>query len=148
MAAWTVRERDTTDRGGDLPVAIASEPAAAVEVQLASDTTIWLDVTLADGAGNQFGPGCPTVQIDQRLPLLGPAVGRDCTVTASRASFRIGQRNQDRVRSRFMHGLINGTQLALRYQTPDGRYVELVFPLVHSKQAVKAALGGLLIRPD
>jgi hypothetical protein len=131
-----------------MPVAIVEEGAAKAEVQLAADETIWLDVSLAAGSGNHFGPGCPTLQIDQRLPLLQPPVGSDCKVTATQVSLLLGRRDPGRVRSRLIHGLVNGTQLALRYQTQERRYVELIFPLARSKQAVKAALADTLIRPD
>jgi hypothetical protein len=146
-AEWSTRERAPGDGPGTTPIALTSQTSANAEVSLAADDTIWLSIILARDAGNGFTAACPTVQVDRRLPLLFPPVGHGCVVTPHKAAVRIGQRTDRDVRSPMVYNLVNGTVLAVRYQSREERYIELTFPLSRSKQAVKAALGDYRIEP-
>ncbi len=147
-AAWSIRDRQTADGRGDTPIAVTIEPMSRVEVLLHDDDSIWLNIILTGNAGDRFGASCPTVQIDRKLPVFRPSHSAECLVTPLKTSMLLGHRTPEHIRSKVVYELVNGTQIAVRYQTHEGRYVELVFPLTRSKRAVKAALGGLRIRTN
>lgn len=148
MGDWSVREHLPADGDGKFPVAFTREAGTGIEVFMTGRDAIRLNVSLPRDSGNRFGPACPTLQIDRRLPLLRPPPGHECVVTPVKVSILLGHRAGHRVHSRVLYALVNGTRLALRYQTQEHRYVELVFPLTGSKRAVKAALGGSRIQPE
>jgi len=148
MGDWSVRERLPADGVGNFPVAVTREAGTGIEVFMTDGDTVRLNILLARDSGNRFGPACPTLQIDRRLPLLCPPLGHDCVVTPMKVSILLGHRAGHRVRSRALYALVNGARLALRYQTQEHRYVELMFPLAGSKRAVKVALGGSRIKPE
>lgn len=148
MGDWSIRERLPADGDGKTPVAFTRQGGTSIEVLLIDGDAIRLNVSLARDSGNRFGPSCPTLQIDRRLPLLSPPVGRDCVITPLTASILLSHRAGQTVHARVLYALVNGNRLALRYQTQERRYVELLFPLIGSKRAVKAALGGSRIKPE
>jgi hypothetical protein len=146
-AAWTLRERASGDAPGQLPIATVTQGGRALDIQVDAQRHIWLTFSLPTSEVTLAIAQCPTFQIDRKQPLIHPPLGESCGVTATSAKLLLGQLAKGGVVSDVLYALVNGNQLAVRFVTSERRYAETVFPLSHSKRAIKQALGGRRIRP-
>lgn len=90
-----------------------------------------------------FAPDhCPTLQVDDGVPVVLPTGGTSCLLDATRARFSLGRiENGSIVVSDVLLELMNGNRLIFRYRTRVGDYRETEFTLLGSMQAVSDSLG-------
>ena len=91
-----------------------------------------------------FAPDhCPTLQVDDGVPVVPPAGGTSCLLDATRARFSLGRIEGGRVVvSDVLLELMNGSRLVFRYRTRVGDYRETEFTLLGSMYAVSDSLGA------
>ncbi len=140
-ADWRIEGRDAPR---------AWTEAAGARLSLGRDAAgrVALDFTPA-GAFTRLADGhCPTLQVDANAPVhLALADGR-CALDGARARIALGTLAGRTLVSRPLYEIMNGTRLAVRYQTAPGGYGESVFSLRRSARAIRAVLGrGVQVRP-
>jgi hypothetical protein len=141
-AAWETRARTADDRPGANPVAYAEiEGGYRTQIFLDTEQNIYLTVILGNGVESFAQTSCATFQIDDRKPMHFFNAGDGCIVEDRAITYLLGQIENHQFKSLIMHRLMNGSRLAFRFTTKNGRYREIVFPLQRSKQALKQAIG-------
>lgn len=86
---------------------------------------------------------CPTLQVDEGVPVVIPTGGTSCLLDARRARFSLGRIEDGRiVVSDMLRELMNGSRLIFRYRTRVGDYRETKFTLLGSMHAVSDSLGA------
>lgn len=91
-----------------------------------------------------FAPDhCPTLQVDDGVPVVPPTGATSCLLDETRARFSLGRIEDGRVVvSDVLLELMNGDRLIFRYRTRVGDYRETEFTLLGSMHAVSDSLGA------
>lgn len=103
---------------------------------------VFLRVSLAPGFIKFSPSNCPTLQIDERIPVHHNQPGAACVISPGTVEIVLGVIINDLLVSLPLHRLMNGSQLAVRFVTSSGEYRQAAFSLSNSKQAMKSVLGA------
>ena len=150
VIAWQSKLRSSDDTAVNLPIAFEKNNRGDLsEIVRDGSGKVSLRITLAQGFIQFAADNCPTLQIDERLPVHHQTAGEHCRVDTQTVEINLGDINNDLIISLPLHRLMNGSQLAVRFVTSAGEYREAKFSLGNSKQAIQAALGSdVEVKPD
>ena len=141
--AWENSSRDGEADVVGLPIAYETNSRGdRSEVFRDSDDKVNLRITLAAGFIQFAASNCPTIQVDERVPVHHSPAGENCAVGAQEVTISLGDIVDNLIISLPLHRLMNGSQVAARFVTSSGEYREAKFSLRNSKQAIQAALGA------
>jgi len=144
-AQWT-----TVTAEGKTPQATVRNDEGA-EVQIRVDDEGWVHAVfrLPAGLARLDPAGCPTFQIDDRLPENLATEAHACRVSGASSEVVLAEVLERSVRSHTLLELMNGSRLTVRYRLLRGGYGGTRFTLRHSKQALSDALGeGVQVEGD
>ncbi len=144
-AEWTT----VADEGQPPQAQVRNDEGAEVRIRLVDGRVVHATYRLPAGLARLDPAGCPTFQIDKRVPENLATGAHACRVTGDGSEVVLADVVDGRVESPTLLELMNGGVLTVRYRLLRGGYGSSRFTLRHSKQALNDALGdGIIVAGD
>ncbi len=141
-AEWRVYPPATGSQPGTGEVATVTNASGhSLRVYRDGDGFVYGEFVLRRGLHALARTTCPSYQIDLKRPVALRYERDWCEVSDHSARFRLGRAEGDRVESKALIGLMNGTRLRFRFHLTGLGYQETEFSLRGSKQALNQAMG-------
>lgn len=141
QAEWRiVNETDAT--GVRTPVAeIHNDAGYKLAIYRDAGGTIRARFRLNDRLYRLHESICPSYQIDQRQTRNSSVSGQPCLLKPQLSEYVLGTIDNNRVVSRPLYELMNGSTIDYRFQLQAGGYDETSFSLAGSKRTLLSVLG-------
>jgi len=143
-APWPAAAQWTTVTGDGEPpqAAVRNDEGAEVRIRLVDERRVHATYRLPAGLARLDPAGCPTFQIDRRVPENLATEAHECRVSGAGSDAVLAEIVNGRVESPTLLELMNGSELTVRYRLLHAGYGASRFTLRHSKQALSDALGA------
>jgi hypothetical protein len=97
--------------------------------------------SIYDGLAGFAEKSCPTFQIDKQAPGNRSINDAPCLSTKRWTEYILGYVVDGKLKSTYVHSLLNGNSIVFRYRLSAGDYRETEFSLLGSKRSIMTAIG-------
>jgi hypothetical protein len=122
-----------------------SEDGARIRLWMDGERRLHAAITLASALTRLDPAGCPTLQIDAQPAEKLWREPQRCVIEGATATLVLGQASQGQLLSPTLLGLMNGSNLTVRYRLAHAGYAASRFSLRGSKQALSSVLEGVSV---